>query len=106
MNIGMLWFDNDPKAGLEVKVERAAIFYRNKYGKNPSLCFVHPSMLPVAEASGHGSPSSSGDQAGEAKALQEGFVTGGIEIRPTRSVLPNHFWLGFNVAAEPAPAKP
>ncbi len=52
MNIGMLWFDNDPKADLAVKIKRAAQYYRNKYGKTPTLCFVHPSMLPGAQGNG------------------------------------------------------
>jgi hypothetical protein len=46
MNIGMLWFDNDPKKKLDVKIERAATYYREKYGKMPTVCFVHPSMVP------------------------------------------------------------
>ena len=45
MNIGMLWFDNDPKTDLNGKIERAAAYYRSKYGQSPNLCFVHPSML-------------------------------------------------------------
>ncbi len=75
MNIGMLWFDNDPKADLKVKVERAANYYQTKYGQSPNLCFVHPSMIP--------------SEAGKA---------GPVEIRPNRSVLPNHFWIGINSA--------
>ena len=47
MNVGMLWFDNDGKATLDAKIERAAVYYRSKYGKKPTLCFVHPSMIPV-----------------------------------------------------------
>ena len=47
MNVGMLWFDNDPKVNLDMKVERAATYYRNKYGKAPTLCFIHPSMMPA-----------------------------------------------------------
>lgn len=73
MNIGMLWFDNDPKAGLETKLERAAIYYQKKYGKTPDLCFVHPSML------GQDKPPLSP-----------------IEVRPSRSVLPHHFWIGVH----------
>lgn len=49
MKIGMLWFDNDPHTELAAKVERAAAYYRLKYGKTPTLCFVHPSMLPGAQ---------------------------------------------------------
>ena len=32
MNIGMLWFDNDTKTELTIKIERAAHYYREKYG--------------------------------------------------------------------------
>jgi hypothetical protein len=71
MQEGMLWFDNDQKASLAAKVKRAAEYYRNKYGQTPNLCFLHPSML-----------------------------TGGadqkttLELRPSISMMPNHFWLG------------
>ncbi|MCL4560974.1 MAG: hypothetical protein M1281_10205 [Chloroflexi bacterium] len=75
MNMGMLWFDNDPKADLTLKVQRAAEYYHKKYGQNPDLCFVHPSMLA-------GSPIKSGQ----------------IEIRSSRTVLPNHFWIGVHTA--------
>jgi hypothetical protein len=73
MNVGMLWFDNDSKADLTTKLNRAVSYYQNKYGQRPNLCFVHPTMLKD-------SPSKEGD----------------IEVRTTRSVRPNHFWLGVN----------
>jgi len=71
MNIGMLWFDNDPKADLKTKLERAILYYHNKYGQSPNLCFVHPSMV-------NGSHSNSLN----------------IQVKTNRSVLPNHFWIG------------
>ena len=49
MYTGMLWFDNDAKAELKLRVERAAEYYRRKYGQQPNLCFVHPSMLANRE---------------------------------------------------------
>jgi hypothetical protein len=73
MNIGMLWFDNDPKTDLSVKIERAVAYYRTKYGQSPNLCFVHPSML-------------SDPQSNPAK----------VEVRANNSVRPNHFWIGIN----------
>ncbi len=76
MNIGMLWFDNDNKTDLAGKIKRAMDYYQNKYGQTPNLCFVHPSMLPNTP-----SPET------------------GVELRTTRSVLPNHFWLGVNSGA-------
>jgi hypothetical protein len=73
MNIGMLWFDNDNQADLATKIQRAASYYQTKYGKEPNLCFIHPRTL--------------GDDTWKGK---------GIEVRTTRSVLPNHFWMGVN----------
>jgi hypothetical protein len=91
MNIGMLWFDNDPRATLEFKVQRAADYYRAKYGRRPNLCFVNPSMLQVDKA-----PAASPNH--EESAAR--FAAPGLEIRAHRSVMPNHFWLGVNAPAE------
>lgn len=77
MNIGMLWFDNDPKTDLAAKIARAASYYAHKYGQSPDLCFVHPSLLP-------GGPLRSGK----------------IEVRPNRSILPNHLWIGTHSSTE------
>ena len=74
MNIGMLWFDNDKKTKFVDKVQRAADYYKKKYGQNPNLCFVHPSMVE-----------------------KEKPKSGKVEVRTTSSVLPNHFWIGVSV---------
>ncbi len=92
MNIGMLWFDNDPKAEINAKIERAAIYYRNKYGKTPNLCFVHPSMVP-AEA--EETPEKTAASMAETRSPYP-IKNGAIEVRTSRSVLPNHFWIGVN----------
>lgn len=48
MHAGMLWVDNAPGIPLEKRLERAADFYRRKYGRVPNLCLIHPSMLETA----------------------------------------------------------
>ena len=68
-----MWFDDDPGRGLEDKVLRAAVHYEQKYGRRPDLCFVHPSAF-----------------GGNDRVTKAGKV----EIRPGRSVLRHHFWLG------------
>lgn len=75
MNVGMLWFDNDPRTALSAKVGRAADYYRQKYGKIPDLCFVHPSMMG-------GRPDLVDGRAGK------------VTVRPNRSILPGHLWIG------------
>lgn len=71
MNVGMLWFDNDTKSEMKTKIKQAATYYQKKYGQQPNLCYVHPSMV-------NGDP----------------LRADGIEVRTTKSVLPHHFWIG------------
>ena len=75
MEIGMLWFDDDAKRTLQEKVSRAVEHYRTKYGAAPNVCFVNPAMIPGGPA-----------------------LAGGVQMRPAKSVMPNHFWLGVGEA--------
>lgn len=76
MNTGMLWFDNDPRTALNSKVERAADYYRQKYGLIPDLCLVHPSMLVEPRP-----------EFVEAHA-------GKVAVQANRAILPGHLWIG------------
>jgi hypothetical protein len=102
MNLGMLWFDNDPKVTLDIKVQRAAAYYRHKYGKTPTLCFVHPTMFPGPRE--NGANAATAQPTGDASPQNESIMAGGVEVRKNRSVLPNHFWLGINGSVETATA--
>jgi hypothetical protein len=73
MDTGMLWFDNDPRTDLKTKIMKASQYYQNKYGVNPNLCFVHPTML--------------------AEQMKQ---VNAIEIRSSKKVLPYHLWLGIS----------
>ena len=73
MNIGMLWFDNDPKVDLPQKVTRAADYYRKKYGEAPTLCYINPAMLEKGETG-----------------------AGKIEVKTSPTIMPNHLWIGRN----------
>ena len=76
MNVGMLWFDGDKKRDLTARIEGAAEFYRRKYGGPPNVCFVNP------------------------RAADEGLPgnIGGLQVRASRAVLPDHFWIGVEEA--------
>ena len=73
MQTGMLWFDNDKKTTLTIKVKKAADYYRKKYGRSPDLCMVNPSMIP-----------------------KEKVKSGKITIRPYQPILPGHLWIGID----------
>jgi hypothetical protein len=72
MNTGMLWFDNDPKTALSTKIEKAVDYYRHKYGRDPNLCLIHPSM-----------------------AAKDSPEIDKITVRPYPPVLPGHLWIGI-----------
>jgi hypothetical protein len=81
MEVGMLWYD-DTKKELSEKVARAVEYYKTKYGVAPTLCFVNPSMLRQAE------------------------VMGSVQVRPARTVLANHLWVGVGEAPAQPESKP
>jgi hypothetical protein len=71
MNIGMMWFDNDPKKTLTTKIMEAADYYHQKYGGVPDICLVNLSMSPGTE-----------------------MKVGRVTVKPMRSILPGHLWIG------------
>ncbi len=80
METGMLWYD-DTKKALSEKVARAVEYYKFKYGAAPTLCFVNPNMLKAIE-----------------------LMDGG-QVRPARTALANHFWVGVGEPVVPADSK-
>jgi len=73
MDTGMLWFDNDPKTDLLSKVVKAAEYYNRKYGQEPNLCYVHPSMIAAEKAE-----------------------VSGIVVCVKGTMIPNHYWIGVH----------
>ncbi len=86
MNIGMMWFNDNPKIPLATKVLEAAEYYETKYGRNPDLCLVSPAMYEQI----HKEPAK-----GQSDELVEG-QHGKIIIRALRSILPGHLWIGVD----------
>ncbi|GAB1470110.1 hypothetical protein MASR2M66_09870 [Chloroflexota bacterium] len=73
MHTGLLWFDNDPRTTLSVKIQKAMEYYIRRFGRKPNLCLVHPSMLDVNQIQ---------------------LELGKLVVRTYRSVSPGHFWIG------------
>lgn len=71
MNIGMMWFDSDNRNSLRTRIDRAAQYYQEKYGQQPTVCFVNPNTVG-----------------------KDAAKLDGIHLRTSASVLPDHFWLG------------
>lgn len=70
MKIGMLWYDDDKTRPLAEKIKRAADYYAKKYGKAQNECHVHRA------------------------AIESEKVMDGVKVKPSKTVLENHFLLG------------
>ncbi len=83
MQMGLLWFDNDPRRDLALKVQDAANRYREKFGSTPNACYVNQ-----GELTGTDLVVALGGKPGQT-----------LRVMPARNVLPHHFWVGFEEAA-------
>jgi len=71
MNIGMLWFDDSSKP-LSEKVRQAVQYYAAKYGRTPTHCLVNPETTSKTEE------------------------VDSVQVVAASTVMPNHFWVGFD----------
>jgi hypothetical protein len=71
MQTGLLWFDDNPERPVSAKIERAAQRYRERFGRSPNLCYVHPRTLAGA-----------------------GDLAVGLQVTTATTVQPNSFWIG------------
>ncbi|HYN88807.1 MAG TPA: hypothetical protein VER55_09765 [Ardenticatenaceae bacterium] len=75
IRMGLLWFDDDKQTPVAEKIAQAARRYREKFGRAPTICFVHPEEpVPAPKVAG-------------------------LTVQPLRTVLRHHFLVGV---AEPA----
>lgn len=86
MNTGFLfWFDATPKRTMQEKIAEAALYYRRKFDQLPTLCLVNPNQLPA-------DPADETLPLTAVEAPNEIHVT----VKPWKSVLPNHLWIGVD----------
>jgi hypothetical protein len=71
METGLLWFDDNPKLSFAAKVDSAARRYRERFGRLPDVCYVHPQTLVGAMC-----------------------MPDHVQVMPLSTVRPDHFWVG------------
>ncbi len=70
MKQGLVWYDNDPKKSLDDKLSEAAHRYKEKFGVEPNVCYIHPSHYDAQRA-----------------------TIAKMRMIRAPQVLPNHLWL-------------
>jgi len=85
MDIGLLWFDNDPRRALTDKITKAAQRYHEKHGRWPDTCYVHPNA--VADST----------EQQQQVACRSGNGRTTIRVLSAPNIFPHHLWLGVGV---------
>jgi hypothetical protein len=68
-----VWYDDNPKKAVNVKIDEAVLRYQQKYGTHPNICML--------------SEKTQGDYATVGSSLN-------IEVRTAKHVPQNYFWIG------------
>jgi hypothetical protein len=76
MEVGLLWYDNDPRRTLDDKVGNAARRYREKFGRLPNTCHVHSAAC------------------GRDRVCHLADLHTAVRLVVAPNILPHHFWLG------------
>jgi hypothetical protein len=105
MEIGMLWYDGDPKRSLDAKVASAVEYYKTKYGSAPTVCVVHPSMLAAGETPRQDSAASRRERSKGREVAPKDLSALGVQLRTAPTILINHFWLGIGETGNGAEPK-
>ncbi len=79
LTAGMLWLLDNSLTPLTVKIQKAVDYYVRKYGRQPNLCLVHPSMM---------------------EADQRQLEIDKLTVRAYRPVLRGHIWIGIDESAD------
>ena len=74
-NTGMMWFDADKKTSFQSKIEKGFIYYKDKYGKYPTVVYVNTAVA--------------GPETIEVIHKKEKME---VEIKKIRGMLRNNFW--------------
>jgi len=75
-----VWYDDNPKKSVNAKIDEAVLRYRQKFGKNPSVCKLNEEMQPqVLELN------------------QNESSIAGVKVLPAKNVPQNYFWIGNEV---------
>ncbi len=77
MQVGLLWFDNDPRRALVAKIEEAAARYREKFGNTPDVCYVNGAELN-----------------GQNIVITLAGLKASLRVLAAPNILPHHYWLG------------
>lgn len=70
-----VWYDDNPKKPVSAKIDEAVLRYRQKFGKNPSVCKLSDKMQP----------------------LELSDDVAGVKVQTAKNIPQNYFWIGNEV---------
>src|SRR5258708_14335217 len=88
---GLLWYDDDSRRPVAVKIAEAAQRYRERVGLGPTRCRLTPAEAPAPAA----------DQPRRKRKDAQAALSIGLRLVPTATLRPNYFFVGIE-EGEPA----
>src|SRR5260370_9692167 len=88
---GLLWYDDDSRRPVAVKIAEAAQRYRERVGLEPTTCQLNPAQAPTPAA----------EQPRRKRRDAQAALSIGLRLVPTATLRPNYFFVGIE-EGEPA----
>ena len=101
MNVGLLWFDDDPRKPLARKIGEAAERYWQRFAVAPTACHIcrppddAPKETRAPQAAEQRLALCLPSSAGEAPRLLS------LALVPSGAIRPNYFWVGVDDSPSP-----
>jgi len=69
-----VWYDDNPKKPVGVKIDEAVLRYKQRYGRTPNVCMLNEAVQPTD--------------------YEEADTSDGVKVLRAKNVPQNYFWVG------------
>lgn len=99
---GLLWFDDDPRRSLHLKIADALVRYSERTGWQPTICETHPAQAEAFNAEVTGAATRR--RRAKASAAPTPALPPKLRVLPNASLRPNYFLVGIAAGERPRKA--
>lgn len=99
---GLLWFDDDPRRPLQVKIADAITRYSERTGWQPTVCETHPALVEMLNA--EMARASTAKRPPKASATPIPPLPPRLRVLPNAALRPNYFLIGIAEGERPRKA--
>lgn len=99
---GLLWFDDDPRRSLQLKVADAIARYSERTGWQPTICETYPAQAEAFQV--EVARAATAQRRAKASAAPTPALPAKLRVLPSASLRPNYFLVGIAAGERPRKA--